>query len=322
MADQGSSPFSSRSLRYVSQLSIRSGSTFLHLTKIMLPVMLLVRIGEEFGLSEKLGLLLGPVMKLVGLPAEAGIVWAVTIITGIYGGIGAYITLLPVLDMNAAQISILTSMMLFAHALPVEQAIVREAGASYLITGGLRIVAALVYGGLVAFFCQQTGWLSEPHELTWIAESAADPSWTGWAITTLQSLLSMLVIIFLCFLLIDTLEWLGVMNWITRGLTPMLNRIGVPATLVPLTTIGLVLGLAYGGGLILEAARKHHFTAQDLFLPFATLSLLHALIEDTLLMLAIGGDIWVILVFRMIFSFAVIVLLAKLIHLLPKLRRT
>lgn len=322
MPGQDRNPFSLKLVNYSSQLLKRSGSTFLRLTKIILPVMLLVRIGEEYGLSEKLGLLLGPIMKLVGLPAEAGIVWGVTIITGIYGGLAAYITLLPVLDLSVAQISILCSMMLFAHALPVEQAIVREAGAGYLLTGSLRIIAALLYGGLVAFFCQQTGLLSGAHELAWIADSTADPSWTGWAITTVKSLLSMLLIIFLCFLLIDALEWIGLMAWITRLLTPTLNRIGIPATLGPLTTIGLVLGLAYGGGLIIEAARKHHFTAQELFLPFAALSLMHALIEDTLLMLAVGGDIWVILVFRLLFSFLIIGLLAKLIFLLPKPHKT
>ena len=68
--------------------------------------MLLVRIGEQFGLSDGLAALLAPVMQLAGLPAETGIVWAVTILTGIYGGAGVYLSLLPALDLTVAQHSI------------------------------------------------------------------------------------------------------------------------------------------------------------------------------------------------------------------------
>ena len=47
---------------------------FWQLIKIMVPVMLVVKIAAELGLIDALGPLLAPVMALLGLPPEAGLV--------------------------------------------------------------------------------------------------------------------------------------------------------------------------------------------------------------------------------------------------------
>ena len=52
----------------------------------MVPIILLVKVLEEIGAITLLGQWLGPLMALVGLPEEMGLVWAATIATNIYGG--------------------------------------------------------------------------------------------------------------------------------------------------------------------------------------------------------------------------------------------
>lgn len=111
---------------YVRSLALRCLSTFFELLKIMLPVMLLVRLGDIYGLTDALGRGLAPLMGLVDLPAEAGLIWAITILTSLYGGVGAFVSLQPDMQLTIAQVSVLSTLMLFAHALPVEQAIVRR----------------------------------------------------------------------------------------------------------------------------------------------------------------------------------------------------
>ncbi len=303
--------------RYLTDLARRSLTTFAELLQIMLPVMILVRLGNTFGLSEALAWLLAPVMGLAGLPPETGIVWATALLTGVYGGIGAYLVLLPDLGMTVAQHSILCAMILFAHALPVEQAIVRRAGASFLLTSLLRVGAALTYGATVAWICAATGALSEPLEPILLGGGAADAGWGAWAVETAVSLASILVIVALLFALLDGLKALGVLRWTTRLLEPLLRGIGLDPRMAPMTTIGMLLGLTYGGALIIQATKDQQFDARARFLALACLSLSHALIEDTALMLALGADVWIVLVGRLAFTLAIVAALAALLKRWP-----
>jgi len=74
----------------------------------------------------------------------------------------------------------------------------------------------------------------------------------------------------------------------------------------------VLLGLTYGGALIIDEARKKNFPPRTLFLSLSWLSLSHSLIEDTAIMLALGADIWVVLVGRVILTLLIIAALARL----------
>ena len=74
-------------LRYLNTIRLRATRMFLTVAAIMVPVMVLVYVAERLGLVRLAGELLAPAMALMQLPAEAGIVWATTVITNIYGGI-------------------------------------------------------------------------------------------------------------------------------------------------------------------------------------------------------------------------------------------
>ena len=77
--------------RYVFDLINRSQKLFVTLMKVMLPVMIIVRIAEEFGAIKVASDLLTPVMSLIGLPAEAGLIWATCALVSMYGAVGAFI---------------------------------------------------------------------------------------------------------------------------------------------------------------------------------------------------------------------------------------
>ncbi|MEP4434604.1 MAG: nucleoside recognition domain-containing protein, partial [Hyphomicrobiales bacterium] len=98
-------------IEYLKKLVVKSWIAFIDLAKVMIPIMVLVRIAEAYGVVDAMGPALEPIMGLMGLPAETGIVWVSALLVGIYAGFGA----LPVLagvDMSMAQISILASIML------------------------------------------------------------------------------------------------------------------------------------------------------------------------------------------------------------------
>ena len=65
------------------------------LFKIIIPVVIVVKILSELDVVRYIAAALKPAMGLVGLPGDMGIVWATAILTTLYGGIIAFVTLAP-----------------------------------------------------------------------------------------------------------------------------------------------------------------------------------------------------------------------------------
>ncbi|MBV7485622.1 hypothetical protein [Bordetella sp. BOR01] len=303
---------------YLLNLLRRSRRLFLVLIKVMVPVMVLVQIGQWLGWIDVLGQAIAPAMALLDLPPEAGMIWVAGVCVGVYGAIAALIGLAPQLDLNVAQLSVLCAMVLFAHGLPVEQAIVRRAGASFWATAALRLGAAVLYGAAVAWACRWGGWLQQPVSLGWLQGSAlaADTQaggLAGWLRGTAISLVFTYGVIVALLVLLDVFERTGLTRAITALLMPLLRLSGLDARVAPVTTVGVLLGLSYGGALIIEEADKNQLPARTRFLALAWISLSHSLIEDTALLLTLGADIWVILVGRIALTLAVVAFLARLI---------
>jgi len=304
-------------LSYPKTMLWRSWHMFIAVSKVMLPVMVIVQIAQNFGLVDLAGRLIAPAMSLLNLPPEAGIIWATTLLIGIYGGIASLSSLAGTIDMTAGQLSALCAMMLFAHGLPVEQAIVRRAGAGFWLTGALRVGTALFYGAAVAWACHFTGYLSDPVSFEWLRGSdaavvTASNGYLEWIRATAFSLALTFVIIVVLVVILDVLERLGITRRITAAIMPLLRVSGLNAQVAPVTTVGVLLGLTYGGALIIEEAEKQDFSPRTRLLALSWLSLSHSLIEDTLLLMALGADLWVILVGRVLVTLAIVAVLARL----------
>ncbi|HWK71339.1 nucleoside recognition domain-containing protein [Pollutimonas sp. M17] len=302
---------------YIIALLKRSWRMFATVTKVMLPVMIAVQVAEYFGLVDLIGRLIAPAMALLHMPPEAGIIWVTTLFVGIYGGLATLAGLAHALDMTTAQLSALSAMMLIAHAIPVEQSIVRRAGAGFGVTAALRIGTAIVYGAAVSWACHLTGTLSEPLSFEWLRGSSFLPEgqtagYMGWIQATAFSLLLTFLIIAGLVMILDGMDRLGITRRITAAMTPLLKVSGLNAQVAPVTTVGVLLGLTYGGALIIEEAEKQNFSARTRFLALAWLSLSHSLIEDTLILLALGADIWIILVGRVAITLTIVAILARL----------
>lgn len=300
---------------YINTIRERSIRMFITITKIMLPVMVIVYIADILGAVQIAGDFMKPAMSLLGLPQEASIIWATTILTNIYGGMASMAALTD-LQMTGAQVSALGAMMLFAHNVPTEQTIVKKAGASALFTGSLRIIIGIIYGALTTHICNYMGWLQDPVSFAWMHSDAAltqgPPDFLTWCIATAKSLLMVLVVITALVILLDLMERLGITKVFTRLLMPVLRISGLDEKAAPLTTLGMLLGLAYGGALIIDAARRENFSKRSLLLALTWLSLCHSLIEDTILILAIGADIWVILIIRATITLGIMAVLSAM----------
>ncbi|MBN1675517.1 MAG: hypothetical protein JXR37_31035 [Kiritimatiellae bacterium] len=79
----------------------------------------------------------------------------------------------------------------------------------------------------------------------------------------------------------------------------------------------MTLGLTYGGALIIAEAKSGRLARHDIVSSLALMSLAHSLIEDTLLVLALGANISGVLLARIVFSLLCVLLLARLAARLP-----
>lgn len=302
-------------ISYVTRLLARGRRLFVSLMKVMLPVMIAVQLAQHWGWIDALGHAMAPAMSWLALPPEAGLVWITGAFVGVYGAIAAMIGLATQLELTSGQLSALCAMLLFAHALPVEQSIVRRAGAGFWATGALRVAVALAYGGTVAWLSRLTGVMNEPVSLAWMQASSGqgESGLLAWAQSTALSLAMTFAILVALLVLLDALERTGATRRITTMLTPLLRVSGLDARAAPVTTVGVLLGLTYGGALIIEESEKQQFDARTRFLALAWLCLSHALIEDTLLLLALGANLWIVLVGRVVVTLVLIAALARLL---------
>lgn len=125
----------------------------------------------------------------------------------------------------------------------------------------------------------------------------------------------MLKIFLIVMPLIIILEWARSQPWfdrLIRAAHPLFRPIGFrPQALFPLLT-GVVFGIAYGAGVLIPQAQSGELDRRQIFLIGAFLCVCHAIIEDTLLFVVLGGSGWIILVTRFTVAIAVVYLLAKL----------
>ncbi len=291
--------------------------TSAELFKIIIPISIATRFLQQWGLVDQLGLLLGPLMELVGLPGQLGLVWATAMITNLYGGMVVFASLAPALDLTVAQVTVLTSMMLVAHGLPVELRIAQKAGTRFRTMALLRIGGALLLGWLLHLGYQFSGTLQQANQALW-NPPPVDPAWGAWILAELRNMVSIFFIILCLMALLRLLKKLGISELLTRLLEPLLALLGIGRAAAPLTIIGMTLGLSYGGGLIIREAQAGVLSKKDIFASIALMGLCHSLIEDTLVMLLLGGHVSGVFWGRLLFSLLVIFLLGRLIRLLPQ----
>jgi len=288
------------------------------LIKVMVPIMILVRLGVEFGLIEHISLFFTPLMDMVGLPPEAGIIWTTAMLVNIYAGMAALVGLIPDAPMTVAQITILGSMILIAHSLPIEQRIVQKAGPSFFATTALRVVGAMAYGAILNVIYKSLDFLQMPASIGWLPKSDPNAGWISWGQDTLVSLFTIFWVILVLVLVLKALDDLKITDWISKLLSPLLSLMGISNKAVPITMIGVMLGLSYGGALILREAKEGTLSPKDIFLSLSFMCLFHSLIEDTLLIAALGGHLSGILIGRFIFAFIVLFILGRLINQIPQ----
>ncbi len=291
-------------------------SVSLTLFRLMIPVIVAVKLLSETGAIEWTGNLLSPLMGLVGLPGGMGLVWATAMITNLYGGIVTFAALAPAEHMSVAQVTVLGTMMLVAHSLPVELGVARGAGARLGFMLLLRLTGAFALGALLSTVFDWCGFQGGEAVILW-KPSATAGGLGGWALGQLRNLVAIFLMVTLLIALLKAFQRTGVTALIDRVLRPVLVSMGIGPSASTITIFGMILGLSYGGGLIIRGAKSGSIPPRDVFFSLCLMGLAHSVIEDSLLMLSLGASAWGVFGARIAFAWVVLAVLVRLVRRLP-----
>ena len=124
--------------------------------------------------------------------------------------------------------------------------------------------------------------------------------------------LKLLLIIVPLVTLFEVFRYLPVFRRIGDAVEPLMRGMGLGREAsVPLFT-GIFLGIAYGAGIIIRVAQQKRLPRRELFLMGLFLATCHAVVEDTLIFVVIGGDAWLILGIRIVLAVLLTAVLAGL----------
>ena len=250
-------------------------------------------------------------MGLIGLPPELGIIWVTALIVNIYAALILFINILPFLDVSVAQITVLTVAMLFCHNLLVESAISRSAGVSFLFTSFFRIFSAFFVCCILNLIYTKFNYLQQTFVTSFTLELPQVGFWF-WLKNQMLYLFYIFIIVIALVTILEILKIIGIESFLKKILVPPLRFFGISESAMNIIIVGMTIGLQFGGGILIKEVNSGKIDKQSVFLSVMLINLIHAIFEDTLLMLAVGGHYSGVVFARIIFGLLISLLMLKL----------
>ncbi|MGB9686169.1 MAG: nucleoside recognition domain-containing protein [Rectinema subterraneum] len=280
----------------------RTIDTSWFLIKIMVPVSLLVTLLGWSGLLAKIAVVLRPLMRLLGLPGEAALVYISGALLNNYSSIAV----MSSMNLSLRDATILAVMCLISHNLLVETAVMKSIGSSALKMALLRIGTAMVGGFLLNLILPASFAQIQLFSASATANSAFWPTMASWAFSTLKLTARIIVYILALMFAQTLLEQFNLMEWLSKWLGWLMRLFGLEPSMGFMWIVINIVGYAYGAGIIKAARDEGRMTLQegDLFNHHAAIS--HSLLEDTVLYAAISIPVLWLIVPRLALAVVVV----------------
>ncbi|MEA4980627.1 MAG: nucleoside recognition domain-containing protein [Petrimonas sp.] len=280
----------------------KSGRTTLWLLKIILPISLLVRFLDYFGALAFIAQFLDPVFLHLGLPGSTAIIFITSIFLPLY----APLAIIMSMTVTLRELTILALMCQIAHNLPVECAIQAKTGTSFWSMFTLRVVVSILVGILLNLILPAEMGMPLFAKVNTEAMTSVGDVLVLWLKSSVQMALLIFTIITALNVLYKTLEHYNLITKLSKAMEPVLRFFGLPASTGFLWLIGYIVGLAYGGAMMIDQMNDGKVTRSDAELLNYHLAVSHSVIEDNLLFVALGVSVWWILGVRLAVAWIVV----------------
>lgn len=267
------------------------------LGKIIFPVTLIVTILSYTPILDWFIKVLTPLMGWIGLSGDAAIPIVLGNFLNIYAAIGAILTL----DLTVKEVFILAVMISFSHNLLIESSVAAKVGIKLWVVLAVRIGLAIVSAFIINLVWQggeelaQYGFIekSEVRAETWvqIAMEGVEKASLG--------IFQLAIIVIPLMIGIQILKDLAWLETFSRWMSPVTRMLGMKENTSTTLAAGLLFGLAFGAGVMIQAAKEDGVSKKDLYLAFIFLVACHAVVEDTLIFIPLGIPVIPLLLFRL-----------------------
>ncbi|KIY23720.1 MULTISPECIES: nucleoside recognition domain-containing protein [Mesobacillus] len=267
------------------------------LGKVIFPVTVIVSILQYTSVLPWVIDLITPLMAMIGLSGDAAIPLVIGNFLNLYAAIGAILTL----DLTVKEVFLIAVMLSFSHNLLVESSVAVKVGVKLwtivLVRLGLAFSSAIIinlvwnggselakYGMVPAKGEQISGWGSI------LLESVTKASFGIFQLAIIVIPLMVAVQI------MKDKQWLAVFS---RWMAPATKALGMKENTSTTMAAGLLIGLAYGAGVMIQAVQEDGVSKKDVTLAFIFLVACHAVVEDTLIFVPLGIPVLPLLLIRL-----------------------
>ncbi|MBM7690961.1 hypothetical protein JOC77_000364 [Peribacillus deserti] len=280
------------------------------LGKVIFPVTLIVSILQYTPVLGWIVKGISPFMKVLGLPGEAAIPLVLGNFLNLYAGIAGILTL----DLTVKEVFILAVMLSFSHNLLIETGVALKVGVKLWVILSVRIGLALVSAVLINLFWHGGGELAQYGSLKSRGGdvSGAVPILMNGMETALIGILKLAIIVIPLMIIIQILKELKWLEKVSDALGPMMKVLGMNKNASMTMASGLILGLAYGAGVMIQAVQEDGVSKKDATLAFIFLVACHAFVEDTLIFIPLGIPVLPLLLIRVITAFILTLIVSHL----------
>lgn len=270
--------------------SVKSGlivglKTTWTLSKVIFPVTLIVSVLQYTPVLKWIIAAIAPIMNLLGLPGDAAIPLVLGNFLNLYAGIGAILTL----DLTVKEVFILATMLSFSHNLLIESGVAMKVGVKLWVILTVRIGLALVSAVVINLVWHggtetaKYGFISQQVEISGIG-----PILLNGLERAASGVFQLALIVIPLMVVIQIMKDLKWLDYFSRMIAPFARLLGMKPNASMTLVAGLTIGLAYGAGVMIQAAKEDGVSKKDMTLAFIFLVSCHAVVEDTLIFIPLG----------------------------------
>jgi hypothetical protein len=143
----------------------------------------------------------------------------------------------------------------------------------------------------------------------------------AFATGSLDLLLRVFLIVVPIMVVLEVFEGTRAFRAVVRAWARVVRHVGLDERSAAPTLVGFLFGLAYGGGVIVRDVRRHDLPRRQVFIMSAFLSMAHAVVEDSLIFIALGAAVFWVVVYRIAWAALVTVVLTALVSRWLRRRR-
>ena len=278
------------------------------LGKIIFPITLVLTMLQYTPVLPFIIDLIAPVMGIFGLSGDAAIPLVLGNFLNLYAGIAGILSL----EMTVKEVFILAVMLSFSHNLFIETGVALKVGVKLWVVLVVRFGLAAFSGIIINLVWKGGGEIAQYGFAP--AAAAAPESWLGIFLLGLEKasfgVLQLALIVIPLMIIIQILKDRNYFQRISDMMEPLTKLLGIQKNASMTLASGLVIGLAMGAGVMIQAVQEDGVSKKDATLAFIFLVACHAVVEDTLIFIPLGIPVWPLLIIRVVTALTLTIVVA------------